>query len=604
MTSFFRHRYSIAISAVSVLILVGLMGCGGSGGGSGSDSTPPENSSPLVVASVQFGLPVSLSFDDGEINGAVFPSDKADAFVTVDPSDPTGKMGIWLKLNVSGAQVMHYDWEIVDWQSQGSSGELSYYDQIVDIDPDLSVYKVRSTNDYLRYDCAINSAISSNHVELVKVTAWTEDGYFTSAYFKLNIISNRRLFVVGDSVSSPFVWPKDLALLSGRHTFSQAIGGTRSPSMVDRASGVELSYPVSGVHQIDPGIVQVRWHRHIADRTHSESYRSKWPFYTKAVSEPEAIEVYQGGDFVGYANRVLKPFSTNYSGDQKSIYCIDHGMEEGDRIALISNDSNWPSDLSVLDPVPTWFSSSTLLPNSIVERRVYFIANVTTNSFELKELEEDAETVDLGSDSLGNNFIECGWRCDVHYSGSWDLSWRVRTKYNDLIWLLEVSANDIPVYSASSVTIPNTEKLLGMMDEGNSRFVLVCPPSGSYANRGPESFNWGNYYDTFMPWVYTSYPDNHIDTMSILGAMRTQTELNLLTNPNVPELLWISGDPMDESTWTASTEAFGGATQMWVGPGYIPLQFRRSFADGIHFNSQGNQILADAIFAFINEKGW
>lgn len=605
MISLCHHRVFVAIYAVSVLVIVGLMGCGGSGGGSGSDSTPPENSSPLVVASVQFGRPVGLSSDDGEINGAVFPSDKAEAFMTVDSSDPTGKMGIWLKINVSGVQVMHYDWEIVDWQNKGPCGELSYYDEVLDVDSQLGIYKVRSTNDYLRYDCAINSAISSNHIELVKVTAWTDDGYFTTAYFSLRLVSNRRLFVVGDSISTRRAWPWHLASISSRHTFSQAIGGSHSPSMVLRARGVELAYPLEGVHSIEPGPIQLRWHRHIADRTQNESYRSIWADYAKAVSEPDAVEVYKGETFVGYAERVLKPFSTSNEVNQTRIYCDDHGLADGDRIAFISNDQEWPSDISVLDASATWNFSSGQLPINIVERRVYFATNIESNSFEIKEFESDEEPMCMDGDTIGSVLVECGWRYDFEYGGGvLDIGWRPRIKYDDLIWLLMVSANDIPGGRAAEVTIPNTEMLLDQMSGFNQRFILVCPPSGSYWSRGPGSVNWINYYDTYIPWVYTTYPDNHVDTMAVLGVLRSQAELNLLSDPEIPELLWISGSPSDESSWMASSDSFDGASQKWVGSGYIPLQFRASLSDGIHLNALGNQVLAEAVLAFLNEKGW
>jgi len=590
--------------ALIVLGVVWMTGCGGDGGGSGGNSGGSDNPSQLTVESVQMGLPVSIADDEGAINGTVYPRNACEMFITLDSSNPTGQMSIWMKVNVSEVTISHYDWEIVDWQSQGFYGELSYYDEIIDVDSELGIYKVRSTNDYLRYDCAVNSAISDNHVELVKVTAWNQEGYFTTAYFKLRIVSNRRLFVVGDSISGIYRWPAKLPALTGRHTFTQAIGGSRSPSMVSRAQGVELAYPNLGEDGIRSGVVRVRWHRHIADRTHSESYRTKWAEYAKAVSEPDAIEVYQGGQFVGLAHRSVKAVSTDYEDNQKRIYCTGHELNEGDRVVFISNDPNWPSDLAATDRSEWRFSSSTL-PSSIIERRVYFAVNVAPDSFELKEYSSDIETLDLGSDSLGNNYIECGWSCDIDYlGGAWDVTWRSRTKYDDLIWLLEVSANDIPVYPVSSVTIPNIEKLLMQMGDDNHRFVLVCPPSGSYSSRGPGSFCWTNYYDTYMPWVQATYPNNYIDTMEVLDFMRIQAELNMLNNPSVPELLWIKGDPMDESAWAASTEAFAGATQMWVGPGCIPLQFRASFSDHIHLNSLGDQVLAEEIWAFLAEKGW
>lgn len=600
------NKQRITSAAIMLICLTGLLGCGGDGGGSGDDSGSSTNAPNLTVESVQMGLPVVTTDDDGAINGIVYPGNSCEMFVTLDPSSSTEQKSIWMRMNVSGATITRYEWEIVDWQSPGASGELSYYDNIIDIDSGLGVYKVESTNNYVRYDCPVGSVVLTNHIELVKVSAWTEDGYFSTAYFNLRLVSNRRLFVVGDSISTIWKWPRNLAFLSGRHTFSQSIGGSTSPLMVGQAQGVELAYPIPGVHQVQPGVVQVRWHRHIAHKTSFVDYRSQWPECAKAVSEPDTIKVYQDGNFIGFATRDLRVFSTDYSEDQKRIYSVAHGLNNGDRVVFISRDLEWPSDLSVLnDFYEKWRYSSPDLPSSLVERRVYFVANATTDSFELKELQADSETLDIGSDSFGSNLIECGWRCDVSYSGgTWDLSWHSRTKYDDLIWLLEVSANDFPYKSASEVTIPNTEALLQQMGEQNQRFILICPPSGSPPSHGPGSFNWVNYYDTYLPWVKSTYPNNHIDTMALLDSMRTQSELSLLIDPETPELLWISGDPLDESTWVASTGAFAGATQMWVGPGYIPLQFRNGFSDGIHLNASANQVLTEEIMTFLNAKGW
>lgn len=435
--------------------------------------------------------------------------------------------------------------------------------------------------------------------------SFTETMSYQVAFYRLRAVGQRRLFVVGDSISTPENWPKNLATITGLHTFTQAIGGTTSPSMVSRANGLELAYPIPKTHSPEPGPVHIRWHRYIADRTHSTAYRSLWANYSKTVSEPNALEVYNNGHFVGLATRSLKKFSTDYANDKKRIICTGHGLKDGERVVFISDDPSWPSDLSVRDNSATWSFSSSLLPPSIIERRVYFVANALADSFEISELQGDVATIDLGRDAVGSNHIECGWTKTLDYAGgAWQIDWRTRTKYDDWIWLLEVSANDVPSYSVSTLTIPNTELLLDRLVEINPRFVIVCPPSGSGSDRGPGSFNWTNYFATYIPWVRTHYPENHIDTMTLLGTMRSQKELGFLADPAEPELLWIRGDPRTETSWEASTIAFEGAYQRWVGPGYLPLQFRYSFADGIHMSAAGNQALAEAVAAFINAKGW
>lgn len=435
--------------------------------------------------------------------------------------------------------------------------------------------------------------------------SYYNDTFVQSEFFRLEKIGQRRFVVVGDSISTPYKWPRNLETITGVHTFSQAIGGTTSPSMVLRAQGVELAYPIQGTDVIEPGKIELRWHRHIASRTHTESYRSWWAYYSKAVSEPDTLEIYQGTLFCGNATRVLKSFTTDYINYPTRISCKDHGLQNGDQVVFVSTDPLWPSDLSVTDSDSLWSFSSSTLPESIIERRVYFVNNAQSNYFEIKELQSDSSSLDIASDSVADNKIECGWFGEINYSGGdWDLQWRSRTKYDDWIWLLDVSANDIPRYDVNSVTIPNTEAILSRLIEINSKFIIVCPPSGCNPDKGSGSFNWTNYYDNYMPWVIANYPTNHLDTMALFDGMRTTKELSFLQDPEVPELLWLKGSPTDENTWVASTSTLEDASQKWVGSGYTPLQFRASFSDGIHLNATGNNALATALSELINQKGW
>lgn len=412
------------------------------------------------------------------------------------------------------------------------------------------------------------------------------------------------IYVVGDSISTPGAWPVILSALTGRHTFSQAIGGTTSPSMVKRARGVELVCPLT--NPATPGVVHMRWNRHIADRTSLNNYRAQWACLAKQVSEPSRIEVYRNGRLLGLAKRMLKSFTTDYVRNQKAAFCPQHGLKAGDQVTFISNDPDYPEDLSVSDKAARWNFTSPRLPGAVIERRVYFAANVTPDSFEIKELANDSATLDIGGNAVGTQSIETGWTFDVDYAGGpWDVTWASRTKYDDAIWVLEVSANDIPGTGAiTKNTIPNTQLLLSQMTGENPRYLLLCPPTGSFGDRGPGKTGWTNYHDIYMPWVQTNHPDNYVDIMAIWAATRTAKELSLLKDPKTPELLWITGRPTDETSWKVYREATEGAIQMWVGPGFTPLHLRTSFSDGIHPNQAGNRLIANAVAAFMTKKGW
>lgn len=420
------------------------------------------------------------------------------------------------------------------------------------------------------------------------------------------------IYVVGDSISTPGAWPKNFALLIKRPVFSQAIGGTQSPSMVSRALGVELVAPKSA--PTAPGLVPMRWRRHLADRSDDPFYRKQWAAIVKSVSEPTAIEIFRNGRSAGFARRIVKNFTTDHAAAPKTITSPAHGLNEGDRITFISNDPKYPTDLTVLDAKEAWDFSSPRLPSALIERRVYFVANPTPDTFEVKEFRKDTETLDLQSDATGAPSIECGWAFDLEFEGGpWDVTWAARTPYDNRIWLFEVSANDIPVKPVETYTIPNTLALLKQMDGPHPRFLIICPPSGSFANvdnpsrdRGPGSFNWKNYYETYMPWVKANYPDNHIDTMALLNARRTAKELSYLDDPNTPKRVWLANasKSADPSTWKIYNEPTPDTTISWIGPGYTPLHLRAAFADGIHLNLEANQILSRAIADMIAKKGW
>jgi hypothetical protein len=423
-------------------------------------------------------------------------------------------------------------------------------------------------------------------------------------YFRMRQAGSPSLYIIGDSISVNGTWPNHLAQATGRHTFTQAIGGTTSPTMVNRARGVQLLHPQEGSY-VSSGTVRMRWGRHVADRTQWEPLRSWWISCPKAVSEPTRIEVYQGGRFVGLAKHDTRFFITDHANFPKRIHCPGHGFAEGDRVTFLSNDPAYPHDLSVMDHSARWNFSSPRLPAGIIERRVYWAANVMPDSFEVKELAGNLETMDLGGDVQGDPVVEKGWYFDLpHPGGVWNATWKARTKYDDSIWLLEVSANDFPIYDPAAVTIPSTLLLLEQMTEINPRFVVICPPSGSSPDRGPGSANWNNYYQSYLPWVKLHYPGHHLDLMALMDAERSSKERSMLADPDVPELLWIRGSPATESSWEASADPVAGAARMWIGPGYIPLQFRAGFTDGIHLSTAGYVFLAAKVKDFIAAKGW
>jgi len=435
--------------------------------------------------------------------------------------------------------------------------------------------------------------------------SWQNTSHTKTAFYRLRSIGEPHIYVVGDSISTRAVWPTNLAHLSGRRVFTQAVGGTRSPSMVSRTQGVELAS--ISTPQIVGGrlVTDLQLHRYSEWRTTQPSYRTVWAEVAKTVAEPESIEIFVDGIFAGYATNHIKSFQTNYDTNPKQITCEGHGLTEGDRVVFLGGDLDYPDNLSVTDGNTQWRYTSPNLPPSVIERRIYYVAEVQPDSFEIKEFTNETNTLDLGGDATSDARIECGWKARVSVaSENSEITWKPRTKYDDWIWLLEVSANDIPGNPAATYTLPNIDRLIAQMREIKPRYLIITPPIGSQPDRGPGTFNWTNYHHSYLTLVHEKYGDRVLDTQALMNPLRTENEFSFLDDPATPQLLWIAGTPTNQETWQASPERFEGASQQWVGPGFTPLQFRARFNDPIHLGTLSSQLIGERVSEILIEKGW
>jgi hypothetical protein len=426
-----------------------------------------------------------------------------------------------------------------------------------------------------------------------------------SGFFRIRRLGQPHVYVIGDSISTRAGWPSVFAQKSGRRVFSQAIGGTRSPSMVSRAQGVELASRVARTAEDGSTVIGLRWHPYNEWRLTQESYRTIWAEIAKTISDPESVEVYVDGVWHGLAQKSTKSFSTDHANHPRRITSAAHGLAEGDRVDFTGGDPAWPVDLDVTDSNLQWRFTSGNLPPAIVERRAYFVAASEDDSFEIREFADDTETLNLGGDASPDARIECGWAASVPAASPESvIGWKVRTKYDDWIWLLCVSANDIPGHPVATYTIPNIDLLIGQMRVIEPKYLIITPPISSAPHRGVGSFNWTNYHDSYLPLVHERYGNRVVDTQELMNPLRTEKELSFLDDPATPQLLWIAGDPILPETWQASPVTFEGASQQWVGPGFTPLQFRARFNDPIHLGSLGNSLIGEKVDEVLRQKNW
>lgn len=419
--------------------------------------------------------------------------------------------------------------------------------------------------------------------------------------------SPKKVYIFGDSLSTPQTWPAQFQKLTGIPTFSQAIGGSQSPSQLKRAQGVELMNPET-VKNLKEGSQALRWHRHQADRTDDIGRKRHWPYYGAQVATPTKIEVFVDGKKVGEATRILRDFHTDYERSKTQIFCKQHGLQEGSRVTFYSRDPLSPNsdlDLTSADTPYRWFYTSPDLPKGLVERKVYHVLSATEDAFEVKQLTSDTEPLDVGSDLSGSAYFEAGWTFDLTITNSQSsVTWKSRTVYDNWIFVIASSANDWGKTDASKVTIPNTLEMAARNTSRKNRVMVLCPCFGSYSHWSPDSVQYANYYEVYMPAMKKHFGGRLIDIMAILDDERSEEEIVFLKNPEVPELKWISGDPSDASTWKVTDDKHEGGSHQWVGPGYLPLQYRNSLSDGIHWNGKAGALIAEKVRDKIQAKGW
>jgi hypothetical protein len=184
-------KWSQVSALGAALALVG--GCGGGGGGSGSSTSSggiaAQNPDPVVISSVQTGLPICSTVGNGSLNGPTTPGTTATVTVSPSCSDPSATMRVWLGLNSADTNITHYDWEIVGWKNAAPHGGLDKYDAVVDVDPVHGRYIVRTYGvNSIRYTSATSAqlaGLTTPFTQQISVTAWTADGRFGSASFTI-----------------------------------------------------------------------------------------------------------------------------------------------------------------------------------------------------------------------------------------------------------------------------------------------------------------------------------------------------------------------------------------------------------------------------------
>lgn len=421
-------------------------------------------------------------------------------------------------------------------------------------------------------------------------------------------------------------WDDELNnLRTDRNVQTTAIGGSSSWEQVRATDGVYIEYPQGSEvtpanwtpndDQLTPGTVTIRIQRAVARRTFTNSgdrtYSADWPEYSQRITNPTKVRVTNNGRVIGSATHNTLEVTTDYATDPERLYAVAHGLSDGAVVHFWIDDPDRPQRNALNTP---WQSAH--LPSAMVEYKAYEVINATADSFELLEIAADSTAMDLGSDATGTMICESGWTLDWEYSGGdWDLELWSEGEISQRLWIVQGTSNDVDVgfegndyHRWDTHTVPAYEYLFKRIATYPKRVIFLTPAFTTRESGFPtgENYEWIN--DDVRPWATArAAVDANFEYFDVYEEASDQylpEELALLADPEAAESLWIRGDVTDESTWEAFATDQGDTVEAMVGPGWLPMQYRSSFADGTHFSNAGADWVAGEIDALIDALNW
>lgn len=426
-------------------------------------------------------------------------------------------------------------------------------------------------------------------------------------------------------------WDDELNdLRTERNVQTSAIGGSSSWEQVRNFDGVYIAYPQGSEYtvsnwtpnddQISPGTVTIRIQRAVARRTFGTSgdrtYEAQWPEYAQKVNNPTKVRVTNNGRVIGSAIHNTIEVTTDYATDINRIYATAHGLGDEDIVHFWIDDPDRPQR----DAENTVWQSPHR-PSAMVEYKAYEVVNAEADSFELLEIAADQQAgtiFDLGSDATGTLICETGWTLDWEYTGGdWELELWAEHENSDRLFIIQGTSNDVDVgaegndyYRWDTHTVPAYEYMIARVATYPKRVIFITPAFTTREGGFPDGENYEWINDDVRPWAAAkAAAESGFEYWDMYQVMTDDDqhlpeELALLADPEVAETLHIRGDVTDESTWEAFATDQGDTVEAMVGPGWLPMQYRSSFADGTHLSEAGADYVAGEISDLIDALGW
>tara|TARA_R110000765_G_scaffold7963_4_gene26101 strand:+ start:105867 stop:109295 length:3429 start_codon:yes stop_codon:yes gene_type:complete len=418
---------------------------------------------------------------------------------------------------------------------------------------------------------------------------------------KYAVHSVANITAYGDSLSTNSLYPADLRIELDTSVLANAVGGTQSQDILARANLDELAYPIAGTDTITAGTIPLRSMRYQTGRLASSaySYNNLDEYSRTSGPQPTRVEFFNNGVKIAEATESVNlDVTIDYATSTTNINCgIGSEPSVGDAVYFQTRDTSLAPYLQYnAMPKPVDTSSDNTGGAGLVLWRVYTVRSVGSGSFTVEFNDGDGVDVNLGSDPSGLIMATFGYQADWEYAGgAWDITISVDSPQDANISIIWMGTNNFTNLTVSQLAQVQSDIQSIIARLTTSKFLVVPAMTGAYADRTPTTKAVTDNND-LQAWLNSEYPNNVCDIKSVLYGVRAQSEIDLMTDPAVDELLNIGG--------TQNAPVIGGGTLQWIGPNYLPLQHRADLIHPDYDRAATRAIITDTFVNFITAKGW
>ena len=400
----------------------------------------------------------------------------------------------------------------------------------------------------LKYDIGLiaKSVVNDTLNTYVPPPPYDNDLYTNSLGDLEKAFPNKTLINMGDSQFNS-LYTQLSAAFAGRAVINGGVGGERTDQILGRLDGATNHTNSTG--WTNGQTVKLKAGLNSTSRETSESYRSTWADYVKQRAVPQKISFMRGG------TRIASAYSTNRRTVTATVSgttftAAGHGFELWDRIT----------------------PNSATLPAGMVKDKVYWVRDVTADTFTLAELFQGGSAATWSAFGGSIDFLseyEVSW---VYDGGDKNITAIVNSSWDYSTMLIGGGTNDIVQGKTFTEITANIRACVNHGKTLHKRVVVSGIPC-FYESTDDAAWKIGGAKHALMlrvnNWIKQEYPLNYVDPYSMLLA---------------------SGD--------------GSANDNEdIAVGLVPRSLRVATTDG-HINEAGNTLRVNQIKSLMTALKW